>query len=33
LATRQELLELAEGVYSLTELQELLVLRHTEDPG
>ena len=33
LATRQELLELAEGVYSLTELQELLVLRRTEDPG
>ena len=33
LATRQELLELAEGVYSLTELQELLVLRHLDVRG
>jgi hypothetical protein len=33
LATRQELLELADGVYSLTELQELLILRHTEERG
>ena len=29
LATRQELLELADGVYSLTELRELFILRHT----
>jgi hypothetical protein len=33
LASRQELLELADGVYSLAELQELLVLRHTEGRG
>ena len=33
LATRTELLELADGVYSLTELQELFVLRRTEEPG
>lgn len=32
LATRQELLELADGVYSLAELQEL-VLRRTEERG
>jgi hypothetical protein len=30
LATRQELLELADGVYSFTELLELLVRRRTE---
>ena len=30
LATRQELLELADGVYSFTELLELLVGRRTE---
>jgi hypothetical protein len=30
LATRQELLELADGVYSLTELRGLFTLRHTE---
>jgi hypothetical protein len=33
LATRQELLELADGVYSFTELQELFVLRRTEERG
>jgi hypothetical protein len=33
LATRQELLELAGGVYSVTELQELLILRGTEERG
>ena len=33
LATRQELLELADGVYSLMELRELFILRHTEDRG
>jgi hypothetical protein len=33
LATRQELLELADGVYSFTELRELLILRRTEDRG
>ena len=30
LATRQELLELADGVYSFTELLELLVRRRSE---
>lgn len=33
LATRQELLELADGVYSFTELRELFVLRHTKGRG
>lgn len=33
LATRQELLELADGVYSFTELRELLILRHAEERG
>jgi hypothetical protein len=33
LTTRQELLELADGVYSLTELQELFVLRHLDVRG
>jgi hypothetical protein len=33
LASRKELLELADGVYSLTELQELFVLRRTEERG
>jgi hypothetical protein len=31
LATRQELLELADGVYSYTELLELLAQRRTEE--
>ncbi len=31
LATRQELLELADGVYSLLELRELCVRRRTEE--
>jgi hypothetical protein len=33
LATRQELLELADGVYSFTELLELLARRRTEERG
>ena len=33
LATRQELLELADGVYSFTELRELFLLRGTEERG
>ena len=33
LATRQELLELADGVYSFTELRELFLLRRTEERG
>jgi hypothetical protein len=33
LATRQELLELADGVYSFTELRELLILRRAEEQG
>ena len=33
LATRQELLELADGVYSFAELRELLILRSTEERG
>jgi hypothetical protein len=33
LATRQELLEMADGVYSLLELQELFVLRRSEGTG
>ena len=33
LATRQELLELADGVYSFTELLELFLLRRTEERG
>jgi hypothetical protein len=33
LATRQELLELADGVYSIAELRELFVLRRTEERG
>ena len=31
LATRQEMLELAEGVYSLQELAELFARRHAEE--
>ena len=31
LATRQELLELADGVYSFTELLDLLAQRRTEE--
>ena len=33
LATRQEMLELADGVYSLEELLELSALRRTEQQG
>jgi len=33
LATRQELLELADGVYSFTEFLELLAQRPTEERG
>ena len=33
LATRQELLELADGVYSFTDLQELFLLRRMEGRG
>jgi hypothetical protein len=33
LATRQELLELADGVYSFAELLELLARRRTEEQG
>ena len=31
LVTRQEMLELADGVYSLDELRDLYVLRHAEE--
>jgi hypothetical protein len=31
LVTRQEMLELADGVYSLQELAELFARRHAED--
>jgi hypothetical protein len=33
LATRQELLELADGVYSFKDLQELFLRRRTEGRG
>ena len=33
LATRQELLELADGVYSFTEFRELFLLRRTDERG